>query len=164
MKKIFLGLIIIGLGALFSGFVLYQKYSAPTLAPQVADWKNYTNNEYGFKLIFPESWKGYSVMKKTWTGQKLEESGTVSGVLLVFRNSHWTKQEHWQDIPIMIFTPEVWQLVEQEKIAVSAAPIGPQKIGENKKYIFATPPRWYGFTDDKNWQEVVEIVKTFTSL
>ncbi|MCX6722630.1 MAG: hypothetical protein NT094_01005 [Candidatus Staskawiczbacteria bacterium] len=64
----------------------------------------------------------------------------------------------------MIFTPDVWQLVQEEKIGVSAAPIPPAKIGENEKYIFATPPRWYGFTDDVGFQEAVDIVKTFSAL
>jgi hypothetical protein len=61
----------------------------------------------------------------------------------------------------MVFTPSQWSLITSEKLAVSAAPIGPSQIGQNAKYIFATPPRWYGFTDAVGWQEAVDIVKTF---
>lgn len=32
---------------------------------EAPDWKIYTNNEYHFSLTFPESWKGYTVEKKT---------------------------------------------------------------------------------------------------
>jgi hypothetical protein len=59
----------------------------------------------------------------------------------------------------MVINKEVWKLIEEEKIAVSAAPIGPAKVGENEKYIFATPPRWYGFSNAIGSQEAVDIGK-----
>ena len=64
----------------------------------------------------------------------------------------------------MVVTPDIWKLMAGDKmpqIAVSAAPIGPGKIGQNQKYIFATPPRWYGFTDALGGSEAANIVKTF---
>jgi hypothetical protein len=63
----------------------------------------------------------------------------------------------------MVFTHDQWNMVSgpNPTVAVSAAPIGPEKIGENAKYVFATPPRWYGFTDAIGFQEAVNIVKTF---
>lgn len=167
MKKL---LIILAVGVLLgAGVFVYVSYLqnlkhyTPPLTDQT-DWKMYKNEKYGFEMVFPESWKGYSVTEKTWTGNKLEESGTITGPLVVFRNPNWTEEQHWQDIPIMVFTKDVWQLVEQEKISLGAAPIGPAKIGENSTYVFATPARWYGFTDDIGWQEAVEIVKTFNAL
>ena len=30
---------------------------------------------------------------------------------------------------------------------MSAAPIGPSKLGENAQFVFALPPRWIGFLD-----------------
>jgi hypothetical protein len=42
----------------------------------------------------------------------------------------------------MIFTIDQWNLIQQEKISVSAAPIGPSKLGQNSKYIFALPARY----------------------
>jgi len=150
-------LVVAGFGYLF--------YAKDTQAPmvQAPEWKTYQDTNYGFEIKFPESWEGYSVVRSSWKGNKIEEEGKITGALIIFRNPNWTEERHWQDIPVMVFTHDVWTLVESEKIAVSAAPIGPQKIGENKKYVFATPPRWYGFTDDIDWQGAVEIVKTFTA-
>jgi hypothetical protein len=126
------------------------------------DWRTYTNNDYGFSISFPDSWKGYSVEINSWNGYLVNDNNTkYSGVKIVFKNPQSTTNQPWQDIPVMIITPDIWKLIEQEKIAVSAAPIGPSKIGENQKYIFATPPRWYGFTDAIGIEEALNIVKTF---
>ena len=127
-------------------------------------WKNYRNSEFGFQITFPDSWKGYTALKQQWQGYATGDSKKkYSGVLILIKNPQTTSSQKWQDIPIMVFTPELWGMVSGPNavIAVSAAPIGPEKIGENAKYIFATPPRWYGFTDDMGWQEAVNIVKTF---
>ena len=124
----------------------------------------YTDSEYGLGMTFPADWKGFSVIKNTWQGWKTDGSGKIGdyiGPEIIFRNPNWTEQKHWQDIPIMVFTPDVWALVQNESVGVSAAPVPPAEVGSNSKYIFATPPRWYGFTDDLNWQEAVDIVKTF---
>ena len=55
---------------------------------QTESWKIYINNEYGFKINFPDSWKGYSVEKSSWQGWKVDGSGKIgdySGVKLVFK-------------------------------------------------------------------------------
>ncbi len=54
----------------------------------------------------------------------------------------------------MIFTPVQWKQVEDVDMAVSAAPIGPSKLGQNSKYFFALPPRWIGFTDTLGQDEL----------
>lgn len=124
--------------------------------------KTYTNNKYGFKITLPDSWKGYSTEEQDWQGWVVDTGEQkYSGVKIIIKNPQTTSQQLYQDIPIMVFTPDVWQLVEQEKVSVSAAPIPPEKIGENSKYVFATPPRWYGFTDAIGWEEAIQIVKTF---
>lgn len=122
----------------------------------------YQNDEYGFRLTFPETWQGYTVQNQTWEG-RLVDTGEIkySGPEILFKNPQTTAQQNYQNIPIMIFTKEQWQLVLEETLAVSAAPIGPAKVGENAKYVFATPPRWYGFTDAIGWQEAIDIVRTF---
>lgn len=126
------------------------------------NWKDYKNEEYGFSLTFPETWNGYTVEKQTWEGRLIGNTAKkYSGVKIVIKNPQTTATQPWQDIPVMIFNKEVWKLVEEEKIAVSAAPIGPAEIGENANYVFATPPRWYGFTDAIGYQEALDIVKTF---
>ncbi len=142
----------------FLDYIFYLKVSEP-----IAQNQNiYRNYEYGFELNMPLLWKGFSLEKQNWQGWVIDTGEQkYSGTELVIKNPHTTSQQKWQDIPIMVFSHEVWNLVDQEKVSVSAAPIGPAKIGENSKYVFATPPRWYGFTDAIGWQEAVEIVKTF---
>jgi hypothetical protein len=54
----------------------------------------------------------------------------------------------------MIFTPSQWTLVAAENMAVSAAPIGPAELGQDKSHVFALPPRWIGFYDVKGIDEV----------
>lgn len=130
----------------------------------------YINKDYGFSIIFPDSWENYSVKIELWKGlgegSANLSDGTFSGMeyegpLFIFKNPKTTPQQIYQDIPIMVFTYDVWQLVQEEKISLGAAPIGPNKIGENAKYVFATPARWYGFTDAIGWEDAIEIVKTF---
>jgi hypothetical protein len=121
----------------------------------------YTNREYGFKMTLPYSWKGYSIIKETWKGfDPTKTSKVFTGPKILIRNPKWTKAKPWQDIPILIFTKKEWKLVEAGRISVSAAPYGPIKLGENKKYVFALPPRWVGFTDNLGQDEAQEIVKT----
>jgi hypothetical protein len=125
------------------------------------NWKTYINNEYGFSISFPDSWEGYSVETNSWNGSSLVDDTKYNGIKFIFKNPQSTINQSWQDIPIMVIAPDVWKLISEEKIAVSAAPIGPAKIGQNEKYIFATPPRWYGFTDAIGIEETLNIVKTF---
>jgi len=123
---------------------------------------NYNNNEYGFTLTMPESWKDYSIVKEVWNGELLVAPNTkYQGPKIIIRNPNWTEAKHYQDIPVMVFTPAEWKLIVEENLGVSAAPIGPSKLGENDKYVFALPPRWLGFTDDMGQDQAAEIVKTF---
>ncbi len=122
----------------------------------------YKNTEYGFELNLPGSWNGYSILKSNWNGTLLTAPGTkYEGPIVTIRNPKWTKENPWQDIPVMVFTPAQWQLVEAEEVGVSAAPIPPSKLGANSKYVFALPPRWIGFTDNLNQIETAEVVKSF---
>lgn len=57
----------------------------------------------------------------------------------------------------MIFKPQQWSEVQQEKLVVSAAPFPPSELGRNKRYVFALPPRWdYDFVD--GWEEAQRIL------
>lgn len=114
----------------------------------------YDNTQYGFCFLLPADWKGYRIITETWSGTVLDTQKTESGPQLLIRNPKWTKNDPWQDIPIMIFTPSQWKLVEADNLAVSAAPIGPAELGQNKSYVFALPPRWIGFTDAEGTDEV----------
>ena len=69
----------------------------------------YKNSEYGFKMIFPETWKGFKVQEKTWQGWAIDGSGKkYSGPEIVIKNPQTTATQQYQDIPIMIFTHEQW--------------------------------------------------------
>lgn len=134
----------------------------------------YQDNEYGFELTLPQSWSNYYVVNGEWKGlglgvvnfdEKNKEdtfSGAeYSGLLITIKNPKTTAVQPYQDIPIMIFNKDIWNMVVNEEISVSAAPVPPQKIGEGLQYVFATPPRWYGFTDYMGSDEALEIIKTF---
>ncbi len=148
-----------------TAFLVYGYFWAPEILQQSANKKIiYTNQDYGFELTLPDLWKGYSVLNQTWTGyliNKEESTETKSGPEIIIRNPNWTEAKPWQDIPVMVFTSDEWTLVQDENMAVSAAPIGPQELGRNSKYVFALPPRWVGFTDALGQDEAQAIVKTF---
>ena len=162
-------MIIIAVVIFFGGVFLYQYFSLQNKkqVASVNSWKTYVNNEYGFKITFPDSWKGYKVENSSWSGWKINggAEGDFRGLMIVFKNPQTTPQQPWQDIPIMVFTRDVWKMVSGNNptVAISAAPIGPEEVGENSKYVFATPPRWYGFTDAIGFQEAVNIIKTFSA-
>jgi len=106
----------------------------------------YHNIDYGFCLRLPGGW-GYYVVDETWSATAFDIHKTESGPELIIRNREWSADDPWQDIPIMIFTPRQWKLVESQKLVVSAAPIEPSELGRTKNYVFALPPRWIGFTN-----------------
>jgi hypothetical protein len=122
---------------------------APIATPIV-----YHNTQYGFCFLLPADWKGYTIVTEKWNGTVLDTQKTESGPQLLIRNPKWTRDNPWQDIPIMVFTPSQWKLVAADNLAVSAAPIGPAQLGSNKNYVFALPPRWIGFTDAQGQDEV----------
>lgn len=126
-----------------------QSASAPIPTPVV-----YHNTKYGFCFLLPADWKGYTIVTQNWSGTVLDTQKKEIGPQLLIRNPKWTEADPWQDIPIMIFTPDQWKIVAAENMAVSAAPIGPSLLGQNKSYAFALPPRWIGFTDDKGQDEL----------
>jgi hypothetical protein len=147
---------------LFWGFILSLSLSLFILK----DWGNnsviYQNAQYGFSFSLPESWEGYKIVYDEWEGLALEgpEAGKVveKGPLIYIRHPQWTSQNQRQDIPIMIFTFDQWNLLQQEKFHIGAAPIGPTKLGSNTKYIFALPAR-YNYAFPMGYEEVEDILE-----
>jgi len=82
-----------------------------------------------------------------------------SGPKISIRHPLWTTDSPRQDIPIMIFTFAQWDLIQQEKLAVSAAPIGPSELGRNANYVFALPAR-YNFAYPLGFEEVEKILES----
>ena len=70
----------------------------------------------------------------------------------------WISKDPHQDIPILVFTLDQWNLIQKEKIHIGAAPIGPSELGRNKIYVFALPARYnFGFLN--GYEEVECILK-----
>jgi hypothetical protein len=118
----------------------------------------YKNTQYGFCFLLPADWKGYTIVVEKWSGTALDSEKTESGPQLLIRHPKWTKDDPWQDIPIMIFTPSQWKMAVADNLAVSAAPIGPAKLGSNQNYVFALPPRSIGWMEEKGQDEVQTLI------
>ena len=125
----------------------------------------YTNKKYRFRFSLPESWRGYSTVVTEWEGG---DGGTYQagepmpppekGPFILIGHPLSTKSNPRQNIPIMIFTRAQWQSVEEGKLIVSAAPVGPSELGHNAKYVFALPPR-FDYADIDGRGEVGEILQ-----
>jgi hypothetical protein len=118
----------------------------------------YRNAKYGFCFSLPASWNGYSILSEQWKGSAPGSQNFIHGPELRIRPPKWTKENPYEDIPILVFTHAEWKLVTQEKLIVSAAPIGPSELGSNARYIFALPPR-YNFDYATGWQEVESLIQ-----
>ncbi len=119
----------------------------------------YKNNQYGFSFALPESWSGYSIINQIWEGNDIKLGKiTETGPLISIRHPQWTSKNPRQDIPIMVFTLPQWDLIQQAKISVGAAPIGPSELGRNNVYVFALPAR-YNFAFLTGYKEVEDILK-----
>jgi len=120
----------------------------------------YKSKKYRFGFALPETWKGYSIIVGEWGGTVFDEEGPrpEKGPQITIRHPHWTNDDPWQDIPIMVFTHAQWKFVEQDRIIVSAAPFGPGEIGRNAHYVFALPPR-FDYGDAKGREEVQAILQ-----
>ncbi len=117
----------------------------------------YENTQYGFCFYLPETWKGYSIVEEQWevtNGGELIETGPQ----LLIRHPVWAKEAPRQDIPIMVFALEQWNALQKGNFSVSAAPIGPSKLGSNSVYVFALPAR-YNYAFPSGFEEVEEILK-----
>lgn len=119
----------------------------------------YHNTVYGFDFILPASWKGYKLITDKWEGMPPGSDKAVeTGPILSIRHPLWTAQKPRQDIPIMIFTLAQWEMLQQEKFHIGAAPIGPSELGRNSRYVFALPAR-YNYAFPAGYKEVEAILK-----
>lgn len=119
----------------------------------------YQNTQYGFSISLPGDWKGYSIVSGQWQGTS--KSGGVNvenGPIISIRDPRWTSQTPRQDIPIMAFTVDQWNSLQQENFHIGAAPIGPSLLGRNNTYVFALPAR-YNYAFPAGYQEVETILK-----
>lgn len=127
--------------------------------PTSTDQLIYNNTQYSFSFSLPTSWEGYSIITSEWEGSP-PGSGIVTeqGPIISIRNPKWTQGNPYQDIPIMVFTLEQWDSLQQEVFHIGAAPIGPSELGSNSKYVFALPAR-YNFSFPTGYEEVEKILE-----
>lgn len=118
----------------------------------------YTNTEYGFKFMLPESWTGYTVSKTTWESRDEHNKLVASGPILTFNNPKSTTQKPYQNIPIMVFTLEQWSGLGVKYPYPWAGGI-PAELGRNSKYIFILTPR-YNFFEVEGIQDVEKIIES----
>ncbi|MFF2754983.1 hypothetical protein ACFVR1_14685 [Psychrobacillus sp. NPDC058041] len=127
-----------------------------------SDSITYKNNEYGFIFKLPKTWENYSIVTDKWEGLAIStsegEKVVETGPIISLRHPEWTLENPRQDIPIMIFTIEQWNLLQQEKFHIGAAPIGPSELNRNEKYVFALPAR-YNFAFPTGYEEVEKIIE-----
>lgn len=121
----------------------------------------YENKQYGFTFSLPESWQNYQIVTDKWEGKSIESGETAkiveSGSMILFRHPEWTEENVRQDIPIMVFTIDQWNDLNNQEFAVSAAPIGPSELGRNEQYVFALPAR-YNYAFPTGYEEVEDIL------
>ena len=119
----------------------------------------YKNTEYGFNFTLPVSWQGYSIINGKWEGNDVKSGKlTETGPMISIRHPQWTSQNPRQDIPIIVFTINQWNLLQQETFHIGAAPIGPSELGRNGAYVFALPAR-YNFAFPTGFEEVEKILE-----
>jgi hypothetical protein len=116
---------------------------------------SYVNNQYGFNVVLPASWQGYTIVTSTWSGVNMP---SMTGPIISIRNPAWTSSTPTQDIPVMVFATSEWSMVVSGEMPVGAAPIPPSELGANAKYVFALPAR-YNYAYPQGWQEVETILQ-----
>ena len=146
------------------GFFVFKKSFPASQMPATSSSNTvYTNTIYGFNFNLPENWKGYTVTVDKWIGYAIDaESGNVpfaNGPIILIHNPKWIGANTYQNIPIMVFTLDEWDQLQQEKFHIGVAPIGPSALGRNSKYVFALPAR-YNFAFPPSYEEVDKIIQS----
>jgi hypothetical protein len=123
----------------------------------------YRNEQFGFRVELPESWKGFTVYNQKediydLTGKTTTNNGVIASFETFYiRNPLWSAAKPRQDIPIMVFTTDQWRHIHAEEYSVGAAPIPPSELAHNSAYVFALPPR-YNYAFPEGWEEVEQIL------
>lgn len=118
----------------------------------------YQNTTYGFIFLLPTDWQGFTILQKEWQGIG-EQSGNAvaTGTEIIIRNPNWTASDHYEDIPVLVFTVAQWNSYQAGNFSISAAPIPATELNANNKYVFALPPRW-DYDYSTGYQEADRIV------
>ncbi len=135
---------------------------APDATAQPSAANDYHNAEYGFSFSLPEGWEGYSIGIDHWEGLKSDglqgEVVVEQGPIFSIIHPGSTAQQPRQDIPLMVFTTQQWDRLQQSEWHVGAAPVNPSELGRNNYYVFALPAR-YNYAFLEGWEEVAQILQ-----
>src|SRR5512133_1678455 len=130
----------------------------------------YRNAQCGLTFFLPASWQGYSVLIQEWdaplhSADYQTEVGRERGPIIVLRHPHWKESDHYQDIPIMVFSRSQWAAEEQQRFFPYACGL----IGElwhNPRYVFGLYTRYQDLDIQSNHgmevkgaEEVAEIIE-----
>jgi hypothetical protein len=162
MKKILILLVIL----VVAGAWYWRGGRMASVSPSpssTASSQEYRNNQFGFSIALPDTWKGYTVLNSQWSGDNIDPakpSGNIDhGPIITLRHPLWTTSSQREDMPIMIFTQAQWALIQGDKMSVGAAPFPPSLLGQNSKYVLALPAR-YNYDFKTGWEEVDRLVHT----
>ncbi len=102
--------LLIVVAAVSISYIVFSKNKSDTI--------EYRNNKYGFIFKLPKSWKGYSIIEEKWNYFTYDSKGQevpVEGPEIFIRHPKWTSTNPRQDITIMVFTIDEWNLLQDGK-------------------------------------------------
>jgi len=102
---------------------LGEEKATPTPKDEIADWRIYKNEKYGFSLTFPERWEGYQVD---------ERNDVVYPSVKYIDFKLKSKDGRYKSVFIIgIYPKDTWKLIQSEE--------GPKPayFKENNNYIFS---------------------------
>jgi hypothetical protein len=155
--------VIVIVGVLILGGLVFAFWSdikglfvgEPIVEDELVNWQTYQNEEYGFELIFPDTWKGFTVERSetnyensfyyfTHPQRKSSDGmpGEVGFVILVYTQKEW---DNWFDFSDMH---------------------KPSAINKKNGLIFAYSPGNAAAPGDlaDRFNEINDIIKTFKFL
>ena len=122
-------------------------HSLKTASPPSGLPLSYRDAQYDLTIFLPTSWRGYSVLVQEWdaplySADYQTEIGRERGPIVVLRNPQWKVDDHYQDIPIMVFTRSQWVACEgqQRFFPYACGLIG--ELWHNPKYVFGIWTRY----------------------
>lgn len=151
-------LIVVILAGAYLVFADYRGIWPYSPSPSPAAAVEYRNEQYGFSVTLPESWRGFTTFTEQDDIWAIEVMNVIASYPIIsLRHPLWTTAKPRQDIPIMVLTGEQWSRIKSEEWSVGAAPIPPSPLASNSQYVFALPARYnYAFPD--GWEEVEQVL------
>lgn len=138
--------------------LLSQQTASPVSTPTAtADWKIYTNENYGFTLTFNNNWQGYKVEQDT---TNFDDNGIHYRFYLPTTDKDYSTDKVGYVSPFVI---SVYKLADWEKLQKEEGPKG-ILIDKNDKYAFGYST-WQDSPEDLvdaiTIAEIKKIIDTF---